>query len=270
MQTRRDRTTIHPFLEDWQPGQVIGFAHRGYAADHGENTMGAFAAAIALGYRYLETDIRATRDGVLTAFHDESLHRTAGRDEVIAQTDWCQLRELRVGGEPIPLLADILSAWPDIRLNIDPKSDDAAQHMLEVIGQFDAWHRVCVGSFSGRRLTRLRAAAGAKLCTSMGPAEVMRLRAASWGWPARSWAANCVQIPPTRYGLSIIDQRLIDTAHRNRLPVHVWTVNSTAEMKRFLDLGIDGIMTDEAVALRDLLSQRGLWSPSLDRSQGDN
>ncbi len=75
----------HPFL-DW-PGP-IAFAHRGGAGDAPENTMPAFAAAVALGYRYLETDAQLTADGVVVAFHDDDLTRTCGRAVHISELPW--------------------------------------------------------------------------------------------------------------------------------------------------------------------------------------
>ena len=252
---------MHPFLDNWKSGDVAAFSHRGDSTDHPENTMAAFESAIELGYSFLETDVRTTRDGVLVAFHDDNLERITGRPGLISRTDWSDLRKVRIAGsEPVPLLADILAAWPEARVNIDPKNDRSASKLLAVLGEFNAWDRVCVGSFSGRRLAYLRRQSGPKLCTSMGPAEVVRLRAASFGWPAGPWQANCVQVPPRYYGLTVVDRRFVATAHRFHLPVHVWTINSVAMMNDLLDLGIDGIMTDKAAALKGLLIERDLWS----------
>src|SRR5436309_11628749 len=102
----------------------IAFAHRGFSRDGHENSMAAFEAAVALGYRYLETDVRVTADGVALAFHDATLDRVTNRSGRIADLPWAQVRNARIGGvEPIPLLADLLAAWPEVCVNIDVKSD---------------------------------------------------------------------------------------------------------------------------------------------------
>src|SRR5436309_4342344 len=88
----------------------IAFAHRGFSVDGHENSMAAFEAAVALGYRYLETDVRVTADGVALAFHDAKLNRVTDRAGRIAQLPWRVVREARIGGrEPIPLLTDLLA-----------------------------------------------------------------------------------------------------------------------------------------------------------------
>ena len=111
-----------PYLD--HPGP-LPFAHRGGASEWPENTMPAFQHAVALGYRYLETDVHATADGVLVAFHDDVLDRVTDRTGVIAALPWSDVRRARVAGEPIPLLDDLLGTWPEVRVNIDPKQDAA-------------------------------------------------------------------------------------------------------------------------------------------------
>jgi glycerophosphoryl diester phosphodiesterase len=96
--------------------------------------MPAFEAAVALGYRYLETDARVTADGVLLAFHDDDLSRTCGRPGRISELPWSEVKTARVGGkEPIPRMEDVLGAFPDARLNLDAKSDAGVAPMIDVI-----------------------------------------------------------------------------------------------------------------------------------------
>ncbi|MDP6811961.1 MAG: glycerophosphodiester phosphodiesterase [Alphaproteobacteria bacterium] len=238
----------------------VAIAHRGSSGDHPENTMIAFADAVAQGYRYVETDVHATRDGVLVAFHDHRLDRVTDRAGAIAELDWGEVRQARVHGrEPIPRFEEVAEAWPDLRLNIDPKADGAVAPLIAALGRPGVLDRVCVGSFASRRLRELRRALGPDLCTSMAPGEVARLRLASLGWPARSFAADCVQVPPRKYGLPVIDGRFVQAAHRRGLKVHVWTVNERAAMEWLLDLGVDGIMTDRTALLKSVFEARGLW-----------
>lgn len=239
------------------------FAHRGFAPDGGENSMPAFERAVALGYRYLETDVRVTADGVALAFHDARLDRVTDRSGRIADLPWSQVRHARIAGrEPIPLLTDLLTAWPDVRVNIDVKAENTIGPTVEAIRRAGAVGRVCVGAFSTRRIEAVRRALGPELCTSLGPRAALRLRMPGAQRPRRTPLSGwCAQVP-ARIGRRIfVDARYLAAAHAHGLAVHAWTVNDEAEMVRLLDLGVDGIMTDRADVLRDLLVARGQWAP---------
>lgn len=223
--------------------------------------MVAFERAVRLGYRYLETDVRVTGDGVALAFHDAALDRVTDHRGRIDSLPWSVVQQARIGGtEPIPLLADLLAAWPDTFINLDVKADRSVAPTVEAIRRAGVLHRVCVGAFSTRRIAAVRRALGPELTTSLGPRAAMRLRlpGATHPRPA-SLAGRCAQVP-ARVGRRIfVDARYLEAAHRLGLPVHAWTVNDAAEMTRLLDLGVDGIMTDRADVLRDLLLARGQW-----------
>ncbi len=243
----------HPFL-DW-PGP-IPFAHRGGASDAPENTMPAFEYAVGLGYRYVETDVHVTADGVLVAFHDEDLQRTCGRPGRIGELPWIEVRAARVhASAPIPLLEDLLGAWPDLRVNIDCKSDAAVNALVDILNRCAALDRVCVGAFSDARLRRIRRHLGADLCTSLGPRGVAAL---VFGVPWHT-AALAAQVPVTHNGRSVVNPRSVARGHRRGLQVHVWTIDDPEEMHRLLDLGVDGIMTDRPPVLKKVLTERGQW-----------
>ena len=143
----------------------IPFAHRGGAGDWPENTMPAFAGAVALGYRYVETDVHVTADGVVLAFHDDHLDRVTDRTGEIAALPWSEVSQARVDGlEPIPLLEDLLGTWPELRINIDPKHDAVVEPLATVLTRTKAIDRVCIGAFSDRRLARLRARCSGPRC----------------------------------------------------------------------------------------------------------
>ena len=254
----------YPFLDSDRP---VAFAHRGGAEDGRENTMTAFARAVALGYRYLETDVHATADGVLVVFHDRDLARLTDRVGIIRNLPWREVRRARVRGrEPVPLLEDVLGTWPDVRVNIDVKDVPAVGPLVEVIRRTNAVRRVCVGSFSDRRLAAVRAALGPTLATSLGPRAAARLVLASSpapvGWLLTRLApagVPCAQVPPRLRGMPVITRRFLDAAHARGVVVHAWTVNDEAQMRRLLDLGVDGVMTDRLETLRDVLLERGQW-----------
>ncbi|MFL6206235.1 MAG: glycerophosphodiester phosphodiesterase [Acidimicrobiales bacterium] len=248
----------HPYL-DW-PGP-IAFAHRGGASEAPENTMPAFEHAVRLGFRYLETDAHVTADGHLIAFHDDRLDRVTDRSGVISELPWSEVQRARVDGrEPIPRLEELLTAWPDVRVNIDPKHDAAAVPLADAILRTGTVERVCVTAFSDRRTDRVKAAIGPALCTGMGPRQIAHLVAASRGMPAsRRLRSPCAQVPPRQGRLPLVTERFVATAHRLGVQVHVWTIDDAAEMARLLDLGVDGVMTDRPNVLKDVLVERGEW-----------
>jgi len=242
------------FLEHSGP---LAFAHRGGAGDAPENTLPAFQAAIDMGYRYLETDVHCTRDGVLVAFHDSRLDRVTDREGEIAELDWSEVGAARVDGrEPIPLLEDLLGSFPEARLNIDPKHDNAVEALAEVIRRTEATQRVCVGAFSDRRLARIRSLLPG-VCTALGPRGVARLKVSAAGLPAGRFSSPCAQVPVRIGPLTIVNERFVRAAHLRGIQVHVWTIDDRQEMYRLLDLGVDGIMTDRPRVLRDVLATLG-------------
>jgi glycerophosphoryl diester phosphodiesterase len=250
-------TTPFPFL-DW-PGP-IPFAHRGGASEVPENTMPAFEHAVGLGYRYIETDVHVTADGVLLAFHDDVLDRVTDRQGRIDALPWSVVREAKVDGrEPIPLFEDLLGTFPDVRVNIDPKHDGAVPALVETLKKCAAVERVCIGAFSDRRLSRVRSLLGPSVCTSLGPRGIARLRSASYGMPAGRFPAPCAQVPTGARGVTLVDRRFVDQAHKRGIKVHVWTIDDRDEMVRLLDLGVDGIMTDRPAVLREVLESRNEW-----------
>jgi glycerophosphoryl diester phosphodiesterase len=238
----------------------LAFAHRGFAPDGAENSMAAFQRAMDLGYRYLETDVRVTADGVPLAFHDARLDRVTDRRGRLDRLPWALVQHARIRGrEPIPRLADVLGAWPDARINIDVKCRAAIAPTVAAIRSADSVDRVCVGAFSTARVAAVRRALGPQVCTSLGPRAVLSLRVAQW---ARDRPLTCVQAPARLAGRVFVDARFVANAHRFGLPVHVYTVNDRAEMHRLLDLGVDGVMSDRADVLREVLTARGQWSAS--------
>lgn len=247
------------FLDAPRP---LAFAHRGGAADGDENTVAAFERAVALGYRYVETDVHATADGVPVVFHDATLERLTGQAGRLAALTWKDLSTLRVGGAAaVPRLEEVLAAWPAVRFNIDVKADAAAAPAVDAINRAAAAGRVLLASFHDTRLARLRALAGPGVATSLGMRSVARLRLASLaGVRVRLPPSVAAAQVPVRHGPApIVDRRFLALAHRLGLQVHVWTIDDPREMNRLLDLGVDGIMTDRIDILRDVYIARGHW-----------
>lgn len=245
---------MHPFL-DW-PGP-LAFAHRGGASDHPENTMPAFRYAVELGYTYLETDVHATTDGALVAFHDADLQRTCGQPGRIDELPWSEVAAARVAGtEPIPLMEDLLDEFPQARFNIDCKADSGVGPLVGLLRRRpDLLDRVLVGGFSDARLRRIRVAVGERLCTSFGPQQIAALAFGS----RVPWGGQAAQVPPARGRVKLVTPRFVKRAHALGLHVHVWTIDDPVEIGRLLDIGVDGIMTDRPAVLKGVMCERGSW-----------
>jgi glycerophosphoryl diester phosphodiesterase len=257
---------VHPFLDVDGP---LGMAHRGFAPDGLENTMAAFAAAVALGVTHVETDVHSTSDGRLVAFHDPLLDRVSDGRGAISSLTWAEVRRVRVGGrEPVALLEDVLDAWPDLRVNIDVKDWPAVRPLAGVLRRKGVLDRICVASFDDRRTAGVRQALGpdltARLATSPGRRGVTRWRVgAAVPGPAGARTARrgtaghvAVQVPVGAGPLKVVTRRSVDVAHSLGVQVHVWTVNEADEMRRLLDLGVDGLISDRADVLQRVLRER--------------
>ena len=271
-----------PFLDHPRP---LAFAHRGGAAHAPENSWPAFEHAVKLGYTYLETDARATFDGKLMAFHDRNLERVTDAEGPINMKSYREVAALRVAGsEPIPLIEDLLGAWPGVRFNIDVKDEAGIPLLPGVLRRTSAWDRVCLTSFSGARLRAVRKLLDHPVCMTTSPSAIAAVRysigAGSRGsaGSAGSMGPGRSQEPPTRLLARRLAQAgaccaqvpgrvatrpFVRRAHALGLDVHVWTINDRAGMTRFLDLGADGIMTDDIETLREVLIERGQWYPRM-------
>lgn len=255
-----------PLWSSWgylQYSGPLAIAHRGGAAEAPENTMVAFENARGLGFGYVELDVRATADGVLVVYHDPVLDTLTDRSGGVAELSWADVKEARVEGEePVPRLEEVLDAWPDLRVNIDPKHPKAVEPLVKILRARDCADRVCISTFSDRRTLLVRRLLGNRYCTATTVSNIARIRAESLLPASRATVnpkASCAQVPATIHGRRLVDEKFVQAAHRHGLQVHVWTVNEAAEMHSLLDMGVDGIMTDEVTLLRSVLIERNQW-----------
>lgn len=256
--------TGYAFLDAPRP---LAFAHRGGAAYQRnlglENSLAAFQHAVDLGYRYLETDVHATADGVLLAFHDRRLDRVTDAHGRLARLTYDVVRRARIAGqEAIPTLEEMLRTWPRVCVNVDVKAATAIEPLVGVIRRTRAYDRVCVASFSERRIRRLRRLLGPDVATALGPIGVATLRLLPLDRLRRVLLrapVPCVQVPHWRGRLEVVTPQFVRAAHNLGKHVHVWTVDEPEQMSHLLDLGVDGLMTDRIDTLRDVLLARGQW-----------
>jgi glycerophosphoryl diester phosphodiesterase len=220
--------------------------------------MRAFRHAIDLGYRYLETDVHLTRDGVLVAFHDSRLDRVTDAQGRIADLTWEQVATARIDGtDPIPRLDDLVTAFPDAMINIDPKADRCIEALASTIREHELEPRVCVTAFSRRRTRRVKVLVGPALCTGGGALATLATMVGVGRWLLVR-GVDVLQVPVRVGPVTVVSRRFVERAHRWGLQVHVWTIDDPSEMERLLDLGVDAIMTDEIAVLADVFRARGL------------
>jgi glycerophosphoryl diester phosphodiesterase len=262
-----------PFLQRPRP---LAFAHRGGSLLWPENTMLAFRNAVEMGYRYLETDLHATRDGALVLIHDDTLERTTDGSGPVWEHTLTELKRFDAGyhfspdggrtyphrgqGVTVPTLEEVVEAFPNVLLNVDMKQEDtpvvaALADFIEKRGLHD---RLLVGSFRDRLVQEFRATSGGAVATSAAQGEARRFWLASRLRLERFFRVpyDALQLP-ARYGSrTVVDRRLLEAAHRCGLHVHVWTVDEPEEMRRLLDLGVDGLMSDRPDVLLKVVGSR--------------
>jgi glycerophosphoryl diester phosphodiesterase len=259
------RASDYAFFE----GPFTAFAHRGGATYepnlYRENSMHAFKEAVALGYSYLETDVHATRDGVLVAFHDRVLDRVTDRTGEIAHMTFAEVSDARIHGiDPIPRLSELLTEFPDARFNVDVKSPAAVALLASTIEEYEAYDRVCVSSFGIRRLYELRRRLGWRVPSAASSVGVAANRFVPWVTWALNTPAPVLQVPVSLAmlgrRLTVLTPALVEAAHRAGKEVQIWTVDDSETMERLIDTGVDGIFTDRIDTLKDVLIKHGLWS----------
>lgn len=252
---------MHPYLEV-DPPFVI--AHRGGAELATENSDTAFARSVGLGVRYLESDIRTTSDGVAILHHDAELHRVAHFGARVEDVPWEEVKRIRLpDGGRIMRLDEALTTWPGIRWNLDVKDDRSVVPTVSVLLRAQVLDRVCVASFSSGRLARLRADLGPEAATSATWQEALAILRMPYSahYLARRWYERdnlpvAVQVPPRHSGLPLVTRRSVQAAHALGLQVHAWTINDPGQMRRLVDIGVDGLVTDAPGTALDVLAGR--------------
>ena len=242
------------------PPRVL--AHRGLALEAPENTLLAFAHAIAVGVTHLETDVHASVDGVAMVSHDRDLSRLVGRKVRVEQLTSHELRRIALGsGQGYCSLAEALDAFPGAKFNIDIKAGSAVAPTVAAIRDARATDRVLIGSFSpARRLAAVRELPGvATSISSRGAIAAVRAARSRGGRQIVKRVlrdVDAVQLPLSILRMSTMTPRTIAAFHAADVEVHAWTINDETEMERLLDLGVDGLVTDRADLAMAVLRRR--------------
>jgi len=248
---------MHAFLD---AQKCIAFAHRGGALEAAENTMEAFEYAIGLGYRYIETDVQLTSDGVVVVFHDDDLVRLCSQLGSISDFTWDEVKKIQVLGQgTIPRFEDVLSAWPDINFNVDAKNDLVAGPLVEV-AKSDNLERLCLASEFEKRIDFIRDQFGPDLCTAASRGEILRFVLPTLiGLKPGEIKAHCLQIPTKAFGIPLTTPAILGHAVCAEKAVHIWTIDAKEEMALLADKGVGGIMSDRPAVLKSVLESLHLW-----------
>jgi glycerophosphoryl diester phosphodiesterase len=235
------------------------FAHRGFALEAPENTLLAFAHALALGITHLETDVHASADGVAMIAHDPVLDRVADQQGRVEALTVRELAKLNLGHDQhMPTLTEALEAFPEARFNIDLKASEAVVPAVKAIREAGAQDRVLLTSFSESRRRRAVSLLPGVATSASGPRFATALVASVVrGGPAVQSALrglHAVQIPVRALGLTTVTPARIRAFHAAGVEVHVWTINDATQMRELLALGVDGLVTDRADLALEVLS----------------
>tara|TARA_X000001036_G_scaffold77964_1_gene69655 strand:- start:4090 stop:4824 length:735 start_codon:yes stop_codon:yes gene_type:complete len=243
--------SLHPYLKT--PGVAIS-AHRGGSMEAPENTLESFKYSLELGCAYIETDVQLSSDGIPYIFHDDDLSRLLGKDVAFNSLHSSEIQNLKLFESfDIPTLETALTTFPDALFQIDLKTDEVAIPAMKIIETLEAFDRVCIASFSSKRLALINEMYP-HVCLSMGPKEILKLLLASYGLYKKKVPGNCLQVPIYQYGIKLVTKRFIQYVQNIGLKIHVWTINDVNEMQQLISLGVDGIITDRPKELKKLLS----------------
>ena len=234
----------------FSPGGPRVLAHRGLALDAVENTLEAFQAAVDVGARHLESDVHVTADGVPVLWHDPDLRRFDGSELRLRDLSWSALRTRESGGARICTLAEALDACRDATFNLDLKVAAAAGPAATAIRRAGAVDRVLLTSFIESRVAPAwrelpgvaKSAPRERLLRALLAIELGDER----GLARAFGGMDAVQMPERAIGLTLTHPKRLPAFKRHVREVHVWTVNEPADMRRLLDTGVDGIVTDRA------------------------
>ena len=261
----------------FQTEGVACFAHRGGAAHWPENTLVAFRGGLAAGCPWIETDVHMTRDGHIVCFHDHDLERTTDGRGKIWELTLDELRRLDAGhnfttdglsfpfrgqGITVPTLEEVLALDPAVRVNLEIKQHRPAmvERLWERIEALGCHDRVLIASEDARLSFKFRTLAHGRVATSAGRGEIFAFWLAARAGVSHRVPLNydAFQVPVSFQGLEVVTPQFVRAAHRRGLQVHVWTIDDLAEMRWLIEIGVDGIMTDEPKRLATLVREMGL------------
>lgn len=254
-------------------------AHGGAKKLFPENTILAFEHVLQYPIDALEMDVCMTKDEVLVTHHDLTINRTSdGEGDLISYTYQELLgfnfgenfKDLQ-GNYPyqdslIPLISveDIFRKYGNMFLNIELKNRGengkrAAEKLIELIEQYGLEDKVLIASFSEEVITHFLDNTDGSIPVSTSREETKDL--VFTGLSAADYlyrpSAVAAQIPTRNSGINLDTRRVINACHRRDMAVHYWTINDKEDMRKLIELGADGLITDRPDIMAELLKEMG-------------
>ncbi|HSG32420.1 MAG TPA: glycerophosphodiester phosphodiesterase [Thermodesulfobacteriota bacterium] len=265
----------HQFFNIRKNDGVLVIAHRGGPGLRPENTITAFKNAQQLGADVIELDIHSSKDGEIVIMHDDTIDRTTNGSGNVNNYTLSELKEFDAGynwtdddgktfpfrgkGIRIPTLSEVISEIKDSAIIIEIKQSEPSliKPLSELIIKHGIQNRAIVASFSNKALLDFRSIMP-KVATSTTKSEAVKFFFLNQFYLAGFYnpsPAVALQVPEHYKGKKVITERFVSTAKKQNLEVHAWTINEPEDMKRLIDLGVEGIVTDYPDRLLKLLGR---------------
>lgn len=217
------------------------WTHRG---DGIENSLAAFQSAWDKNIRHFETDIHLTRDGQLVLSHDPNIFRLTGIRKNIHEMEFDELQQFPISGvEPWALLDELVHSFPTATISIDIKTSNALLAMMNWLNQQKNRSRFVVGSFSSKRILRIRNEFK-DVTTALTANELLKLKAGKRDNIAKLNRSIFAMLPLRFYNLKVLTNGLQETLLRHQIPIHIWTLNNVNDFQEVKALNVDGVVTD--------------------------
>lgn len=228
---------------------TVIWTHRG---DGIENTLPAFDLAWSKGITHFETDVQATRDGILVLAHDENIKRITGKSIKISDLTLSQLSRYKIQNQANwTTLDELVHSYPEAKISIDLKSNKSTSCAIDWLKGRRSTDNFIFGSFNHQRITALRTRFPL-LNTSLTPPELVRIKI---GKSIGEFNAltKFAMIPLSYFGIPISTRKTIARLKEMGIPIHVWTLNDEKSMKLAKESGITGIITDNLDLAKSVL-----------------
>ena len=270
----------------WLERRIVNFGHQGGSFEGPSSTVAAIAGGLAAGATVIELDVHASKDRQLVVCHDETVDRTTDGTGQICDLTLAELRALDnahwfiagsdvAPGQPeseyllrgqapedrrygIATLAEVLDAFPDVTLNLDikrsaPEVEPYEDLLAEILAEHGRRESVIVASFNDRAIAEFRRISP-ETPTSAATMETAEFyRSVQSGEEPRALDVVAFQVPETFADITLVDEAFVTAAHGRGIAVHVWTIHDEVSMRRLVELGVDGIISDRPTLLSDVL-----------------
>ena len=232
---------------------ILIIGHAGANSIASENTLKAFRKAIDLKADLIEFDIQLSKDNEMVIHHDSNIFNTTGYNGLIKEMTLKDLKKLDFGeGEKIPTLIELIKITKDrIGLIFDVKASGLNENLVELLRSEKIIDQSIVSSFSFNQLIKIQGIDNSIKMGFLLP-ETMKSKQMILKRIRKAVKNKFYSIHPH---FSLIDHQVIEFCHGSNLKVFGWTVNDVKDMRHLIQMGIDGIMTDDIQLLKEVLNR---------------